>query len=70
MFIDEAAQALEPEAVIAIGGILQTGGQLVLAGDPKQLGPSVNYNSKTYKKRFQNNPGLGNIITEKEYTNI
>ncbi len=45
MFIDEAGYAVEPECVIAIAGILdcnpnvRNGGQLVLAGDPKQLGP-------------------------------
>ncbi|KRT80959.1 hypothetical protein AMK59_5131, partial [Oryctes borbonicus] len=38
VFIDEAAQALEPEADIAIS-MLQSNKQLVLAGDPKQLGP-------------------------------
>ena len=45
IFIDEAGQALEPEALIAIAGIfesditLKDGGQVVLAGDPEQLGP-------------------------------
>ncbi|XP_071082763.1 putative helicase MOV-10 [Haliotis cracherodii] len=45
VFIDEAGYAVEPECVIAIAGILdcnplvRNGGQLVLAGDPKQLGP-------------------------------
>lgn len=38
VFIDEAAQALEPEADVAIA-LLKLGKQLVLAGDPKQLGP-------------------------------
>ncbi|GJQ74697.1 hypothetical protein Trydic_g21548 [Trypoxylus dichotomus] len=38
VFIDEAAQALEPEADIAVS-MLQPNRQLVLAGDPKQLGP-------------------------------
>ncbi|KAK9743690.1 AAA domain [Popillia japonica] len=38
VFIDEAAQASEPEADIAIS-MLQYNKQLVLAGDPKQLGP-------------------------------
>ena len=40
--IDEAGQALEPEAVAAFGALLSEYpgvGQLVLAGDPKQLGP-------------------------------
>lgn len=38
MFIDEAAQALEPEASCAIG-LMSLGKQLILAGDPMQLGP-------------------------------
>ena len=44
VFIDECGHATEPEAVIALAGILdparlRTNGQIVLAGDPKQLGP-------------------------------
>ncbi|XP_044287987.1 helicase MOV-10 [Varanus komodoensis] len=47
VFIDESGQACETESLIAIAGILTMmdpktnakGGQLVLAGDPKQLGP-------------------------------
>merc|ERR1719186_2291517 len=43
VFIDEAGQATEPEALIALAGILdkEAIGKtcLVLAGDPKQLGP-------------------------------
>uniref|UniRef100_UPI00398EC233 putative helicase MOV-10 isoform X2 n=1 Tax=Pristiophorus japonicus TaxID=55135 RepID=UPI00398EC233 len=47
VFIDEAGHAVEPESIIAIAGLLDAmnlesnrdGGQLVLAGDPKQLGP-------------------------------
>ncbi|VEN40612.1 unnamed protein product [Callosobruchus maculatus] len=40
IFIDEAAQAPEPEVCSAIG-IGDKNTQIVLAGDPKQLGPSV-----------------------------
>ncbi|KAJ0023976.1 hypothetical protein NQD34_003875 [Periophthalmus magnuspinnatus] len=41
IFVDEGGQAVEPECVISIAGsLLSPGdGQLVLAGDPKQLGP-------------------------------
>lgn len=53
VFIDEAAQALEPEADIAISTLLP-GKQLVLAGDPKQLGPTC---SSTAAAKL----GLGSI---------
>ncbi|KAF6017027.1 MOV10 [Bugula neritina] len=42
LFIDEAGFATEPETVIPLALLspkLKMGGQLVLAGDPKQLGP-------------------------------
>ncbi|NXH37223.1 SDE3 helicase, partial [Myiagra hebetior] len=47
VFIDECGHAVEPQSVVAIAGLLApmdqetnpNGGQLVLAGDPKQLGP-------------------------------
>ncbi|KAJ8386394.1 hypothetical protein AAFF_G00170990 [Aldrovandia affinis] len=40
IFVDEAGHAVEPECIIGLSGLLcaQTG-QLVLAGDPRQLGP-------------------------------
>ncbi|KAF6019931.1 MOV10 [Bugula neritina] len=42
IFIDEAGQATEPEAVIPISGLLDIKiGQLVLVGDPQQLGPVI-----------------------------
>ncbi|XP_010000545.1 PREDICTED: putative helicase MOV-10 [Chaetura pelagica] len=47
VFIDECGQAAEPESMVAVAGLLSAmdpetnpnGGQLVLAGDPQQLGP-------------------------------
>ncbi|XP_062999361.1 helicase MOV-10 [Elgaria multicarinata webbii] len=47
VFIDESGHAVETESLVAIAGILAVmdpeknakGGQLVLAGDPQQLGP-------------------------------
>ncbi|XP_077997664.1 putative helicase MOV-10 [Glandiceps talaboti] len=43
LFIDESGYSMEPESVISVAGLLDRnnakGGQLVLAGDPKQLGP-------------------------------
>ncbi|KAI3356934.1 hypothetical protein L3Q82_003576 [Scortum barcoo] len=42
VFVDEAGHAVEPECVIALAGLLDAKtGQVVLAGDPKQLGPIV-----------------------------
>lgn len=52
VFIDEAGQATEPECMVAISGSLSHTGQLVLAGDPQQLGPVV---SSAVSKRY----GLG-----------
>ena len=43
VFIDEAGHSLQPECVVPLAGVFSTetpgGGQLVLAGDPQQLGP-------------------------------
>jgi len=45
IFIDEAGHATEPETTIALAGLLDKakweGGQVVLAGDPRQLGPII-----------------------------
>jgi len=39
--VDEAGQALEPEAVAPVAALLGTESQLLIAGDPKQLGPVI-----------------------------
>jgi helicase MOV-10 len=45
VFIDECGQAVEPAALVPIAGVLrkakddELGGQVILAGDPMQLGP-------------------------------
>ncbi|CAN7990318.1 unnamed protein product [Ixodes pacificus] len=49
IFVDEAGQSLEPECLIPVAGLMTpwnlkrkgTGGHLILAGDPLQLGPVV-----------------------------
>ncbi|XP_054261036.1 putative helicase MOV-10 [Macrosteles quadrilineatus] len=63
VYIDECGQACEPEALIAIAGVLTTKscastGQLVLAGDPQQLGPIL---SSQPAKDF----GLGMSLLER-----
>ncbi|XP_014676504.1 PREDICTED: putative helicase Mov10l1 isoform X2 [Priapulus caudatus] len=39
VFVDEAGQATEPETLIPIAMAAPAGGQVVLSGDPMQLGP-------------------------------
>ena len=44
IFIDEAGHATEPETVIPFGLLdpnMKKGGQVVLAGDPEQLGAMI-----------------------------
>ncbi|KAI0336614.1 P-loop containing nucleoside triphosphate hydrolase protein [Cubamyces sp. BRFM 1775] len=41
IFIDEAGQASEPEVLTAIKAIAAPGTQVILSGDPKQLGPVI-----------------------------
>lgn len=45
VFIDEAAQATEPETCVALAGIINSANsqsfQIVMAGDPMQLGPII-----------------------------
>ncbi|KAL6997824.1 putative RNA helicase sde3 [Sarracenia purpurea var. burkii] len=42
IFLDEAGQASEPETMIPISHLCWRGTVVVLAGDPKQLGPVIN----------------------------
>ncbi|XP_069689318.1 putative helicase mov-10-B.1 isoform X2 [Periplaneta americana] len=68
IFIDECGQALEPAALVPIAGILGRahkklpGGQVILAGDPQQLGPVCE--SKNAEKF-----GLGVSLMERLMTN-
>ncbi|XP_072829885.1 RNA helicase Mov10l1 isoform X2 [Vicugna pacos] len=41
VFVDEAGQASEPECLIPLGLVSDITGQIVLAGDPMQLGPVI-----------------------------
>lgn len=41
IFVDEAGQATEPEVFVAIRMMADTATNVVLSGDPKQLGPIV-----------------------------
>ncbi|XP_048209699.1 RNA helicase Mov10l1 isoform X2 [Perognathus longimembris pacificus] len=41
VFVDEAGQASEPECLIPLGLVSEVSGQIVLAGDPMQLGPVI-----------------------------
>ena len=56
VFIDEASHATEPESVVALAGLLYMSGsvdrgkQVVLAGDPQQLGPVLR---SPYAKKFK-----------------
>ncbi|KAL4640696.1 RNA helicase Mov10l1 [Arapaima gigas] len=58
LFIDEAGQATEPESFIPLGLLSEKDGQIVLAGDPLQLGPVV-------KSRLAAVYGLGRSLLER-----
>ncbi|KAJ8374061.1 hypothetical protein SKAU_G00046410 [Synaphobranchus kaupii] len=61
VFIDEAGQATEPETLIPLGLLSERDGQMVLAGDPRQLGPVV-------KSRLASVFGLGVSLMERLMT--
>ncbi|TSN76534.1 putative RNA helicase SDE3 [Bagarius yarrelli] len=62
IFVDEAGHAVECETVIAIAGLLRAEtGQLVLAGDPRQLGPML-------RSPFAKKYGLGLSLLERLMT--
>jgi len=59
VFIDEAGCCVEPEALIAATLVtLEKDGQMILSGDPKQLGPVI-------MSRFAKNSGLGISFLER-----
>ncbi|XP_029379365.1 RNA helicase Mov10l1 [Echeneis naucrates] len=58
VFLDEAGQATEPESLIPMSLLSERDGQIVLAGDPCQLGPIV-------KSKLAANFGLGVSLLER-----
>lgn len=62
VFVDECGQSMEPEALIPVARIITANekikGQLVLAGDPKQLGPVL-------RSRLATEMGLGMSLLER-----
>ncbi|KAI3408241.1 uncharacterized protein J3R85_020417, partial [Psidium guajava] len=58
IFLDEAGQASEPECMVPIANLCQNETVVVLAGDPKQLGPVIH--SKDAEAR-----GLGKSFLER-----
>ncbi|XP_078481515.1 putative helicase mov-10-B.1 [Ciona intestinalis] len=63
VFIDEAGHAVEPECMVAVEGVLAKSGRVVLAGDPKQLGPIIR---STKAKKF----GLDQSYLERLMTTV
>ncbi|XP_023132929.2 RNA helicase Mov10l1 [Amphiprion ocellaris] len=62
VFLDEAGQATEPESLIPISLVSERDGQIVLAGDPRQLGPIV-------KSKLADAFGLGVSLLERLMAN-
>ncbi|XP_067091219.1 RNA helicase Mov10l1 [Osmerus mordax] len=62
VFLDESGQATEPEALIPMGLVSERDGQIILAGDPCQLGPVV-------KSKLASAFGLGVSLLERLMAN-
>ncbi|XP_020501549.1 RNA helicase Mov10l1 [Labrus bergylta] len=62
VFLDESGQATEPEALIPMSLVSERDGQIVLAGDPCQLGPVV-------KSKLATTFGLGVSMLERLMAN-
>uniref|UniRef100_A0A8C3AJT2 RNA helicase n=1 Tax=Cyclopterus lumpus TaxID=8103 RepID=A0A8C3AJT2_CYCLU len=62
VFLDEAGQATEPESLIPMSFMSERDGQIVLAGDPCQLGPIV-------KSKLASAFGLGVSMLERLMAN-
>uniref|UniRef100_A0A8D3C744 RNA helicase n=1 Tax=Scophthalmus maximus TaxID=52904 RepID=A0A8D3C744_SCOMX len=62
VFLDEAGQATEPESSIPMSLVSERDGQIVLAGDPRQLGPIV-------KSKLAAAFGLGVSLLERLMSN-
>ncbi|XP_040894189.1 RNA helicase Mov10l1 [Toxotes jaculatrix] len=62
VFLDEAGQATEPESLIPMSLVSERDGQIVLAGDPCQLGPIV-------KSKLATAFGLGVSLLERLMAN-
>uniref|UniRef100_A0A673BL11 RNA helicase n=1 Tax=Sphaeramia orbicularis TaxID=375764 RepID=A0A673BL11_9TELE len=59
VFVDEAGHAVETECIVPLAGLLNPeSGQVVLAGDPKQLGPII-------RSPFAQKYGLGVSLLER-----
>ncbi|EMD34729.1 hypothetical protein CERSUDRAFT_97310 [Gelatoporia subvermispora B] len=63
IFVDEAAQATEPEVMVAVKRMTTASTRVVLSGDPKQLGPIIVSNfarelglGKSYLERLMERP--------------
>lgn len=64
VFVDEAGHAVEPECLVPLAGLLcAESGQVVLAGDPKQLGPIL-------RSPFAVRYGMGVSLLERMMNNF